>query len=250
VLWPFSPFLAPFFAWRTAILRRLMPRVSAWIAPTAFVANWHIAHGFPAERLHVIGHGIELPALDLEAVDRRKGGAASHFAYIGGLSPQKGVHVLIEAFNGMSPSARLTIAGDETAFPDYCAVLRARATHPGVRFVGHLAREGVWQTLMDADALVVPSLWYETASLVVQEAFAVGTPVIAADHGALAERVHHGVDGLLVPPGDVSALRAALGRMTDEPALMERLRGGIRPVTAVAEHVQQVANLYRQVLAT
>jgi glycosyltransferase involved in cell wall biosynthesis len=250
VLWPLSPFLAPLFAWRAAILRRLIPYVSAWIAPTAFVANWHITHGFPSERLHVIGHGIELPALDLEPIDRRNGGAASHFAYIGGLSPQKGVHVLIEAFNGISPSARLTIAGDETAFPDYCAVLRARATHPGIRFVGHLAREGVWQILMDADALVVPSLWYETASLVVQEAFAVGTPVIAADHGALAERVRHGVDGLLVPPGNVPALRAALRRMTEEPALMEQLRAGIQPVTAVAEHAQRVADVYQQVLAT
>jgi glycosyltransferase involved in cell wall biosynthesis len=246
--WPLSPVLAPFFAWRAAILRRLMPHVAAWIAPTAFVGNWHMAHGFPAERMHVVGHGIELPSADPGHASRQNGQTANRFAFIGGLSHQKGVHVLIDAFNELSPSAKLTIAGDETAFPNYCADLRARAAHPGIRFVGRLDRESVWQTLTSADVLVVPSLWYETSSLVVQEAFSVGTPVIAADHGALTERVRHGADGLLVPPGNVSALRNAMRRLTDEPALVTRLRNGIQPVMTIADHVGQIEEIYRQAL--
>jgi glycosyltransferase involved in cell wall biosynthesis len=249
VAWPLSPIVAPLFAWRATILRRLMRYVSAWIAPTAFVGNWHTTHGFPAERMHVIGHGMELPSLEVWPAARGNGQTASHFAYIGGLSQQKGIHVLIDAFNGLGPSARLTIAGDETAFPGYCTELRARATHPGIQFVGQLDRRDVWQTLASADVLVVPSLWYETASLVVQEAFATGTPVIAADHGALAERVDHEVDGLLVPPGDALALRRAMGRLVDEPGLMTRLCSGIKPGATLAEHVQQVERVYQQVLA-
>ncbi len=249
----FAPFVVPLFVRRAAVLRRLMPRVAAWIAPTAFVANWHSAHGFPAERMHIVGHGIELPAENTlqapRAVLGQNGRPANNFAYIGGLAHQKGVHVLIDAFNALPPSARLTIAGDETAFPDYCARLRSRAAHPGIEFAGRLDREGVWQKLNQADILVVPSLWYETSSLVVQEAFATGTPVVAADHGALTERVHHGTDGLLTPPGDVSALRSVLQRLMDEPSLLAQLRSGIKPVTDMAQHERQMEQVYQQVLA-
>ena len=248
-----SPFVVPLFALRAAALRRLLPRVAAWIAPTAFVANWHSAHGFPAERMHIVGHGIELPEEDTVqapmAMLGQNGRPANHFAYIGGLAHQKGVHVLIDAFNALPPSAQLTIAGDETAFPDYCALLRSLAAHPGIEFAGRLDREGVWQKLNQADILVVPSLWYETSSLVVQEAFATGTPVVASDHGALAERIHHGTDGLLTPPGDVPALRSALQRLMDEPALLAQLRSGIKPVMDMAQHEHQTEQIYQQVLA-
>jgi len=244
--WLLSPLVASLFGWRALILRRLMPHVAAWIAPTAFVANWHTAHRFPAGRMHVVGHGIELPSLTRP---EHPDGMVSHFAYIGGLSQQKGIHVLIDAFNALPASARLTVAGDESAFPDYCTALRARAVHPGIRFVGRLDRAEVWQTLEDADALVVPSLWYETSSLAIQEAFATGTPVVVADHGALSERVRHEVDGLLVPPGDVLALRHALARLMEEPGLAARLRSGIQPVTSIAEHMQHIEAIYQQVVA-
>lgn len=244
-----APIVAPVFARRAALLGRLIPHVAAWIAPTAFVANWHLAHGFPPGRMHVVGHGIELPPARLGPAPGQNGRTASRFAYIGGLAHQKGVHVLVDAFNDLPPSARLTIAGDETAFPDYCAFLRKRSRHPGIQFVGRLDREGVWQNLGQADVLVVPSLWYETSSLVVQEAFATGTPVVAADHGALAERVQHGTDGLLIPPGDVLALRRALQSLMDDPKLLARLRSGIKPVMDVTEHLRQTEQVYQRVIA-
>jgi glycosyltransferase involved in cell wall biosynthesis len=252
--WPLSPLAAPLFAWRAAALQRLVPQIAAWIAPTHFVSNWYVASGLPAERMHVVGHGIELPPAHIRKPadgprdeGRQKG--ARRFAYIGGLSRQKGVHVLVDAFNGLPPEARLTIAGDETAFPDYCADLHRRATHPGIRFAGRLGRPAVWETLAEVDAVIVPSLWFETASLIVQESFAVGTPVIAADHGALVERVQHGVDGLRVPPGDAGALRDAMRRLMDDAELMARLERGIQPVVTIAQHVDEVEEIYRQVTA-
>jgi glycosyltransferase involved in cell wall biosynthesis len=243
-----SPFATPLFAWRAALIRRLMPRVAAWIAPTTFVADWHLAHGFPEGRVYMVPHGIELPPADTVRAPGENGQPASRFAYIGGLARQKGVHVLIDAFNGLPSSARLKVAGDETAYPDYCALLRARATHPGIEFIGRLERNGVWQTLGQTDVLVVPSLWYETSSLIVQEAFATGTPVVAANHGALAERVQHESNGLLTPPGDGPALQHALQRLMTEPDLLARLRSGIRPVVDLPDHLRGMEQVYRQVL--
>lgn len=249
-LWPVAPLLAPVFRRRSTALRRLAATVAAWIAPTAFVADWHAQHGLPRERIQVIGHGIEIPAPMAQARDSTPEGTggATRFAYVGGLAPQKGVHVLIEAFNKLPDVARLTIAGDESTFPDYSSGLHRQARHPGIRFTGCLDCPAVWQVMASADALVVPSLWYETASLVIQEAFSAGTPVIAANHGALAERVHHEIDGLLVPPSDSHALLGAMQRLMNDASLLADLRAGIQPVTTISQHLQQVDRLYRQVL--
>jgi glycosyltransferase involved in cell wall biosynthesis len=245
-----TPVVMPLFAWRAALLQRLKSQVAAWIAPTHFVASWHVAHGFPAERMHVIEHGLPWPTAGLDHIREHTKQPAPNFVYIGGLAHQKGVHLLIDAFNGLPEAARLTIAGDESAFPHYSADLRQRAAHPGIRFVGRLDRPAVWRTLAAADSLVVPSLWYETSSLVIQEALAAGVPVIAADHGALAERVRHEVDGLLVPPGDVTALRQALIRAMDEPELLAQLRRGAqrRPVRSMAQHIQDIDQVYRSLV--
>jgi glycosyltransferase involved in cell wall biosynthesis len=248
--WPLSPFVAPAFAWRAAVLRRLRRRVAAWIAPTGFVRDWYVSRGLPAQRMHVVGHGIEAPppeSLEQAAV-KETGEGASHVSYVGGLAQQKGVHILVDAFSDLPHTVRLTIAGDETAFPEYCADLHRRASHPGIVFVGRLDRTDVWRLLAQSDIVVIPSLSYETASLVVQEAFAVGTPVIASNHGALAETVQHEVNGLLFPPGDSVALRQTLQRLMTEPSLLSRLRQGISPPMDMATHVARIEDIYQQVL--
>ncbi len=248
--WPAVPAVAALFAVRSLLLQKARKEVALWIAPTEFVRDWHVAHGLPAGRVRVIGHGIEMPPPGLtRQLDRDRSGVSLQLAYIGGLAPQKGVHVLVDAFGTLPESARLTVAGDESAFPGYCADLRRRARHPGIRFAGRLDRSGVWQTLLSSDALAVPSLWYETASLVIQEAFAVGTPVIASNLGALAERVRTEVDGLLVPPGDADAWSGALRRLIDEPGLLARLQGGIRPPISMAEHAAVLESVYGQLVA-
>lgn len=245
--WPLAPAAAVPFAWRAALLQRLAHRVSAWIAPTEFVAGLHLAHGWPAARLNVLSHGVDVPA-GLVPSHHEELGTSFRVAYVGGLARQKGVHVLIEAFNGLPASAHLTVAGDESAFPQYCADLHRLAVHPGIRFEGRLERAGVWRLLAKADVLVMPSLSYETSSLAVQEAYGAGTPVIATDHGALAERVRDGVNGLLVPAEDVEALRSALRRLMEEPGLLARLRSGIGPVTTVEENARQVEVIYQRAL--
>jgi glycosyltransferase involved in cell wall biosynthesis len=158
------------------------------------------------------------------------------------------VHVLIEAFSRLQGTAELWIAGDETFDPEYTARLRAGAT-PNVRFLGKLSREDVWKTLASVNVVAVPSLWYETFSFIVSEAFAADVPVVASRLGPLADRVRDQVDGLLVPPGDVSAWQDALQRLVDEPDLARRLSDNVRPPMTLGEHVGQVEAVYRAVVA-
>ena len=244
-LWPARPPVAGLLAWRNHLLRRVMKAAGGLIAPTEFVRRWYAAHGAPAERLLMIQPGLERAA-DVSRQKREPNGPV-RFAYIGGLSWQKGIHVLVEACNGVRGAWELWIAGDESFDPAYVARLRAQAT-PGVRFLGRLTREEVWETLAQVDVVVVPSLWYETFSFIVSEAFTSGAPVVASRLGPLADRVRDGVDGLLVPPGDVVAWRAALQRLVGEPDLLAQLRANVRSPMTLEEHVDQLESLYTQLV--
>ena len=139
---------------------------------------------------------------------------------------------------------RLSVVGDLEAFPDYATRVRESSTYPGVHFRGRIPNAKLWEFLAEVDVVVVPSLWYETAVLVIQEAFAAGVPVIASDLGAMVERVRGGVDGLLVPPGDPVALAAAIGDLLEQPERMAGLRAGIRPVRTIQEQVDDLLPLY------
>lgn len=240
------PILAMLFAYRNHRLREVIKSVDLIIAPTKFVRDWHLDHGFPANKIVVLPHGVASVTLP----NQTKAAIAEKdkvvFLYVGGITPQKGLHILIDAFVGVKGKSELWIAGDETD-PSYATHLRQHADSR-VLFLGRLDREQVWQTMMRADAVVVPSLWYEAYSNLISEAFAAGKPVLASQLGALAERVRNGVDGLLLPPGDVEAWRAAMQRVVDHPQLLAQLSSSIQKPWSIDAYVEQLELLYKLVL--
>ncbi len=230
------PPLALPLAWRNGRLRRVLQQASQLIAPAEFVKQWYVDHGLPAEKIVVLPPGLDYPSKpEVPPHDSFRVG------YLGGLSWQKGVHVLVEAFAQLPQTAELWIAGDTEFDPDYVKQLKrkGRAT-----FLGKLNRQQVWPMLAQLDVVVVPSLWYETFCFVVSEAFAMGVPVITNNLGVLGERVGHGVDGLLVTPGDVNQLAQALQTLHDDPNLLVQLQQNIPAIGTVAEHAAVVAQLY------
>jgi glycosyltransferase involved in cell wall biosynthesis len=113
-------------------------------------------------------------------------------------------------------------------------------------FVEHTAVPAVLASL---DVLVLPSAYEEMGS-VLTEALASGLPVVASDVGGIPEVVHHGVTGLLVPPGDVDALAAALDRLAADAGLRARLAAGA--LARAAEYAwprlaARVASVYARV---
>ncbi len=244
-LWPLVPPLMGVLGLRNLLLRRVLRGAAAIVAPSDFVRQWYAGRGIAEERLTTISHGLKPPA----GLPKRQAHHPLRFAYFGGLSWQKGLHVVVDAFGQLEGAAELWIAGDESFDPGYSRSLRDRATK-GVRFLGTLSHAEVWQRLSEVDVVLVPSLWYETFSLLTREAFAVGNPVVVSDLGALAEAVRPGEDGYRVPPGDVGAWRAALQRFVDSPALVEQLRRQIVSPLTLDEHVSRIESLYRMAIVT
>ncbi len=106
-------------------------------------------------------------------------------------------------------------------------VVRA-AGRSNVQWLGHRPVADVYALMRKADMLVFPSEWYETFGRVAAEAFAAGTPVIAANIGAVAELVEHGRTGLKFRPGDPKDLAAQVEWALSHPAKLRYMRGEAR----------------------
>lgn len=129
-----------------------------------------------------------------------------------------------------------------------------RQRFPRATFPGPLSRTGVSTAMRQARALVMPSLWYETQGLVVDEAAALGVPAVVASTCAGSESVIDGETGLIVPGGDVAALARVLRRLADDPAEAARLgRAAHRRFWAdppsLAHHAERLLAVYADMLA-
>ena len=242
-----TPLIAPVMARRNQKIRPFIDKAEWLVAPTNFVKQLHEGFGVPPEKIRVIPHGIDVP--DTEFIPSVPTIDSLHISYIGGLSWQKGIHILIDAVNKMPErGVSLTIYGDKRPFPKYVNYLEKQVRHPGTSHPGSIDRDQLWSALSKSDIVVVPSLWYETASLIIQESFAAGVPVVASRIGALQERVRDGVDGLLTDPGASDQLFEALMSLYHRPELIVNLQGGIKPVRTIVEHSADIDLLYKSIL--
>ncbi|MFN8474688.1 MAG: glycosyltransferase family 4 protein [Anaerolineae bacterium] len=251
------PAVAALFAYRARLLDAALQQANVLIAPTAFVRDRFAQQGIDTRNFVVVEHGIDYPAWVADASDVGASfkpaptpGGRLRVGYTGALAWQKGVDVLVEAFNRLpADAAELRVYGDPRPFPDYARRLTAAARHPRIQFRGPYAPDQRWNILRDLDVVMVPSVWPETSSLVAQEAFAARRPVIASSVGALRDRVVDGVNGYLVPPGDVDALAGVLARLGADPDLLARLQAGVTPPRSLDDHAREVESLYSSVVA-
>ena len=239
------PALAPLFLYRDRVVRHAALHADRFLSPSRFLIDQYMTARFPPDRFLYLENG--LPTERIRSIPWRPSDGPLRVTFLGSLAWQKGVHILAQAFNGLTPGvARLRIWGDPAVFPAYADQVRRLLAHPDAQLMGRIANERVGEVLADSDVMVVPSLWYENSPVVIQEARAAGVPVVAAGHGALAEKVHHGVDGLLSPPGDVDALRWTLQRLLDEPDLVSHLRANLPAPMDISEHTQRLQKIYQR----
>ena len=111
---------------------------------------------------------------------------------------------------------------------------RLRAAEPVAQHLGPYDRADVVGLMQAADWIVVPSIWWENAPLVIHEARAAGRPVICSGIGGMAELVEDGVTGLHVPPGDAAALAETMQRAAADPGLLGPLARGAAPASHAA----------------
>ncbi len=122
--------------------------------------------------------------------------------------------------------------------------MRPLAGRRDVFMRGAVPHDQIGQVMSDLDVLVLPTICLEVFGLVVLEAFSAGRPVIVTQCGGPEETVRHGVDGLVIPRNDATALAAAMRHLAANPARIAELAAGIRPVRTLVEHVDELEAIY------
>lgn len=169
--------------------------VTAYIALTEFARRRFIEGHLPAAKIHVKPNFVQ----DTGEGDGRGGYAL----FVGRLSEEKGIRVLLSAWCTRTMPFPLKIIG---AGPLEPLVRNAAAANTQIEFLGQRTRSDVQRALEDAVALVCPSICYEGFPRTIAEAFCAGTPVIASCTGAMESLVTHGDTGLHFRVGDAADL--------------------------------------------
>lgn len=217
--------------------------VQLYVTPSEFARQKMIAGGLPADRVAVRPHFVH-PDPGLGAHD---GGYA---LFVGRLATEKGIATLLSAWEQGGVRLPLKIAGDGPLAP---TVADAATRSPAIEWLGQRQRAEVDELMGRAALLIVPSEWYETFGLVAIEAFAKGTPVVAARIGAVAELVKDGSTGFLFEPGNAAELAAAVNRADAHPreraAIGNRARAVYESMYTGKQNYARTLELYERVIA-
>ena len=210
---------------------------------TNFVREKFRAGGIPVDRL-VLKPNFVFP-------DPGEGdGGGGYALFAGRLTPEKGVATLLEAWKRLPEGRSLTILGDGQMAPE---VERAAARHPGIEWLGRKSLDETFALLRRAAFLICPSQWYEAMPRILVDSFAVGTPVLASDLGAMADIVHDGLEGLHFRAGDAEHLAERASWLFEHPDERSKMRTAARAeyqdrFTAEKSH-EILMDVYQRALA-
>jgi len=190
-------------------------KVGIYIALSEFARGKFIEGGLPAERI-VVKPNFVYPDPGLKSV------AGEYALYVGRLSEEKGLRVLVEAWSRLGETIPLRIAGNGPLKEEIAAEIKTRKLS-NVELLGQLPPSEIVPLMQGARFLMLPSVCYENFPLAVAEAFACGLPVIASRLGSMAEIIKDGDTGMHVTPGDAAGLAAKADWAWRNPGRLQEL---------------------------
>jgi glycosyltransferase involved in cell wall biosynthesis len=245
---------------RRCLLSHLVGRVTdAHIAVSRAVRDQVVSwYGLHPERVRVIYNGVDVerfrPGLSREEAKRRLTLPPDSFTLVttSRLDPENGHRFLFEALGPLLRGRKISLVLVGTGRGE--AEVRAAADRFGVAPVSTFTglRRDIPDLLAAADVYVAPMLQTGFSNAVL-EAMAMTCPMVVTDVGGTREAVTHDRDGLVVPPADAGALRAALVRVLEDAALRERLGAAAREAVlarfTTTHFVAGMQGLYEELLA-
>jgi glycosyltransferase involved in cell wall biosynthesis len=222
------------------------------VAPSEWVRAALAENAIPPEKVAVSGQSASAEFSDrkprpLQGVDRRE----IVIGFLGRLERYKGADMLVRALaqlpRDLPVQLRIAGVGQDAGFARKMEEAARRDTR--IRLMGLVEHERVPEFLSDIDVLAVPSRYMETGPIVVQEARALGIPVMGADLGGISERVHHGVDGWLLPFDDPKPWAEAIRVAATDRAEVARLSSNMHRTRTIDDVALDMATLYRGIMA-
>lgn len=225
------------------LLRTYQDKVDLYIALTEFARRKYIEGGLPSARIVIKPNFVD--------EDPGAGSGDGGFAlFVGRLTENKGVRVMLRAWQQVGGALPLKIAGTG---PLQAEVEAASGSH-GIEYLGRQPLERVMELMGQAVCLVFPSIWYEGMPRTIVESYAKGTPVIASRLGSMTELIEPGRTGFTFEAGNADELAAQLRRLAGDRTLAQSMRERARAIFleryTAEENYRQLMAIYKRAMAT
>ncbi|HET6891526.1 MAG TPA: glycosyltransferase family 4 protein, partial [Pyrinomonadaceae bacterium] len=242
------------------LIRSNVQHVDAFISVSEYYARFTPEYlGIPPEKIHVVPLGINLKGYRMRERDLGQPFTVGFFARV---APEKGLHVLAEAYrqlraDGRLPEARLEVAGylrpeHKSYLSDIEEQLKKAGLASEFHYRGELDREQKVAFLRKLDVLSVPATYDEPKGMFLLEAMACGVPVVQPRRGAFTEIVEKTGGGLLVEPDEPASLADGILEIYRSPEIAERLGQhgfqGVREHYSVARMADRALAVYESVV--
>lgn len=211
-------YAATFISLAEWFFRRLVVKdieiVDKYLVPSQFLLNWTGRSGVPLRKL--VQHRNFSAVNNVGKVEK-----LDYFVYVGRLTEEKGVHVLLEAAK-MLPFVKIKLIGTGPSEAVFGEVIKAnRLTN--VELTGQKTGKELDDLVARAAALILPSVCFENAPLAIIEAFRLGTAVIGSDKGGISEMIQNGSNGFLFQAGDAFELSEKIMKFNNDHFLKYKL---------------------------
>jgi glycosyltransferase involved in cell wall biosynthesis len=231
---------------RSPRLRDAVNSAATVLAPTAFMRSRLVRFGVAAGKIRLVPYGVPAPeAARVRTGERADDDGRLRIAFAGSLAANKGAHLLLEAMRARPDlAAEVTLWGLRTDASYSRRLDRLADGDARIRFAGAF-RPGEFSSILAwADVLVIPSLWYENAPLVLLEALAHRCPVIVADVPGLIEPMRPGSDGWTFRCGDAADLAVRIAWAASHRAELCAVRATPYATRTIAEYMSDLLSMY------
>lgn len=263
---PFIPFVTPIGGVALSIENKIAEwmticdKSTSIIAPSYAIADAMCRNGLSREKVTVIAHGIPKNEEIKNDCPSKLGGRAHaegvsilahngkiRFFYVGRICRVKGLHILLEAFCGIAnrDNAELHIIGGtgNKGEQRYMEQLQRKCTSSNIVWHGKVAPDEVFATIKDFDVMVHPTICLEVFGLNIAESLAMNKPVLASRCGGAEMQIEEGVNGWLVAPNDVAALREKMNEIVEHGIVID-VETLYKGVNAIDNHVKDLIQVY------
>jgi len=223
----------------TKHMKNIIDLVDVFVSPSHTLKDFFINQGIAKNKIKYLKYGFNTKKIIYNKKVFTEN-SKINFGFMGRVIPTKGIKVLVDSFKKL-PNEQLSIYGN-------IGIQKRFLKTKNIIFKGAYDNNNINEVLNDIDVLIVPSIWYENAPLVIQEAFLAGIPVITSDIGGMEELVKNKINGFTFNVGSSEELMILIKNISNNPIILNHLESSRNIVVDIEDDAKEIINIYEKLL--